>query len=114
MVSHKSLGIFPFENFIILILYLHFFLCNLIPHVVQFTSTATGDEVTAAPQNSNKYIVIGASAAGGVLLLVIIIVVIRKCLCKTRVHSSKQPRNTGRVNDGHEVDLELSNMTPKI
>ena len=44
------------------------------------------------------------------MLLVIIAVAIRKCLCKTRVHSSQQyRRDTGRVNDYHEVDLELSN-----
>ena len=47
-------------------------------------------------------------------MLVIIAVVIRKCLCKNRVSSAKQPRNAGRVNYCLEADLELSNMTGKI
>lgn len=81
---------------------------------VQFTSTTPGDEVTAAPQNSPNYIIIGASAAGGVLMIIIIAVIIRKCLCKTRTSSAKQPRNIGRVNDCLEGDIELSNITGKI
>lgn len=95
-------------------LYILFFLWIVIPHVVQFTSTRPGDEVTAAPQNSPNYVIFGASAAGGVLLLVNIAVVIRKCLCKTRTSSAKQPRNIGRVNDCLDGDLELSTMTGKI
>lgn len=83
-------------------------------HVVQFTSTTSGDEATTAPQNSPNYIIIGAAAAGGVLMLVIIAVIIRKCLCKARTSSAKQPRNIGTVNDCLEGDLELSNMTGKI
>jgi len=86
----------------------------VIQNVVQFTSTAPGDGVTAAPQNSPNYIIIGASAAGGVLVLVIIAVIIRKCLCKARTSSAKQPRNIGRVNDCLEGDFELSNITGKI
>ena len=94
--------------------YLRFFLCIEIQYVVQFTSTASGDEVTAAPQKSSNDVIIGASVAGGVLMLVIIAVIIRKCLCKTRTSPAKQSRNIGRVNDYNEGDFELSNMTRKI
>jgi len=111
--SHTSLGICPFQVLVIFFLYFLVFLCYLIPHLVQVTSTAPGGEVTAAPQNSPNYVIIGASAAGGVLMLVIIAVVIRKCLCKTRTSPAKQPRNTGNVNDCLEVDLELSDM-PRV
>ena len=94
--------------------HLRFFLCIEIQYVVQFTSTAPGEEVTASPQNSPNYVIIGASAAGGVLLLVIIAVIIRKCLCKTKTSPAKQSRNIGRVNNYVEGDLELSNLTGKI
>ena len=94
--------------------YLLFFLCIEIQHVVQSKSTAPGDEVTAAPQKSPNYVLIGGSAAGGVLMIVIIAVIIRKCLCKTRTSSAKQPRSIGKVNECLEGDLELSNMSGKI
>ena len=86
----------------------------MIQHVVQFTSTVPGDGVTATPQKSPNYIIIGASAAGGVLVLLIIAVIIRKCLCKARTSSAKQSRNIGRVNDFLEGDFELSDITRKI
>ena len=93
---------------------LHGYLLSLSFRVAQFTSTVSGDEVTASPQNSPNYIIIGASAAGGVLLLVIIAVVIRKCLCKARTSSAKQPRNIARVNDCLEGEFELSSITGNI
>lgn len=74
------------------------------------TSSHLPTEAGAVPQKGPNYVIIGGSAAGGVLLLLLAALVIRKCLCKARTSSEKQPR--GKLNAG--VDIELSTVAKSI
>ena len=77
-------------------------------------SSRLPSEVTAAPQESPNYVVVGVSVGVGILVLVIVALIIRKCLCKTRIFSAKQQVNTGNVNACLEGDFELSTMPRKM
>ena len=73
------------------------------------------NDATAAPQTSQKYVVIGASAGGGLLVLIIVAFVIKKIFCKARTSTQSNMSEQGaKVNQSFQGEFELHSMPVKM
>lgn len=73
------------------------------------------NDATAAPQTSQKYVVIGASAGGGLLVLIIVAFVTKKIFCKAMTSPQSNMSEQGaKVNQSFQGEFELHSMPVKM